>query len=94
MQEQIEEGFRVFVSDGEEGIGAVREVRRAPAELVVYVENAGDFVVPLTAVKAVHSKKVVLDCGQLEPGLRKAIGRAHDAEDDDYVAPDTPTPEE
>jgi hypothetical protein len=61
MQEQIEVGYQAFVSDGSEEFGAVREV--APdgrPELVIYVENAGDFVVPLSAVEAVHSQKVIL----------------------------------
>ena len=45
----IEVGFQVFVSEGGQEIGAVRQV--APfgrPELEIYVENAGDFVVPLT----------------------------------------------
>jgi hypothetical protein len=48
---------------------------------VIYVENAGDFVVPLSAVEAVHSQKVILTCGKLERRLRQAIGHAHDAEE-------------
>ncbi|HEX5515159.1 MAG TPA: hypothetical protein VFY81_12235 [Gammaproteobacteria bacterium] len=88
MQQAIEEGFMVFVSDGDTGIGSVREV--APGgrpELVVYIENAGDFAVPLTAVEAVHSDKVILTCGHLDQRLRAAIGHVHDAEDPQYIAP-------
>ncbi len=48
-------GFKVFVADGAEGIGAVRQV--APSTLTVYVENAGEFVVPRLAVAGVHAKK-------------------------------------
>jgi hypothetical protein len=48
---------------------------------VVYVENAGDFVVSLDAVEAVHSQKVIVDCAKLDKRLRQAIGHAHDAED-------------
>ena len=45
MQEAIEVGFQTFVSDGGEEFGAVREVRpNGGPELVIYVENAGDFV--------------------------------------------------
>ena len=47
MQDQIEEGFMAFIAGQSTGIGAVRQV--APdgrAEIVIYVENAGDFVVP------------------------------------------------
>jgi hypothetical protein len=84
MQEAIEVGHQVFVADGGEEVGAVRQV--APdgqPELVIYVENAGDFVVPFTAVKAVHFQKVILDCDKLEPRLRRAIGHAHDSEEPD-----------
>jgi hypothetical protein len=77
----IEIGYQVYVKDGGEEFGAVRDVAPGgkPA-IVVYVENAGDFMVPLTSVKAVHSGKVILDVDQLDPKLRAAIGHAHDAE--------------
>lgn len=82
MREQIQEGFEVFVSDGEHAFGAVRQVApHGRAGLMIYVENAGDFFVPLDAVQAVHSQKVILDCGKLDLRLRRAIGHAHDAED-------------
>lgn len=84
MQERIEVGYQAFVADGGEEFGAVREVApNGRPELVIYVENAGDFVVPLEAVKAVHFQKVILDCSKLEPRLRRAIGHAHDAEKPD-----------
>jgi hypothetical protein len=81
MQEKIKAGFQTFVSDGSEEFGAVRTV--APGgrpEIVIYVENAGEFTVPLEAVEAVHSEKVILNCAKLDHRLRKAIGHAHDAE--------------
>ena len=82
MREAIEVGYQAFVSDRGEEFGAVREVSpNGRPELVIYVENAGEFVVPLTAVEAVHSQKVVLSCGKLERRLRQAIGHAHDAEE-------------
>ena len=82
MREEIEVGYQAFVSDGGEVFGAVRQVApHGRPELVIYVENAGDFVVPLTAVEAVHSQKVILNCDKLEPQLREAIGHAHDAEE-------------
>lgn len=77
----IQIDFQVFVSDGGQEIGAVRLV--APfgrPELEIYVENAGDFVVPLSAVHAVHANKVILEYGKLDPKLRSAIKHAHDAE--------------
>jgi len=81
MREHIEVGYQTFVSDGGEEFGAVRQVApHGRPELVVYVENAGDLVVPLDAVEAVHSQKVILNCRKLERRLREAIGHAHDAE--------------
>ena len=78
MSDEIEVGYQAFVDDGGEEFGAVREV--SAKGLVVYVENAGDFLIPQEAVKAVHSQKVVFRCSKLDPRLRKAIGHAHDAE--------------
>ena len=84
MEEKIEVGYQAFVSDGDEAFGAVREV--SPSGLVLDVENAGDslFFVPLDAVEAVHSRKVIFKCGKLERRLREAIGHAHDAEEPEY----------
>ena len=80
--EPIREGFDVFVHDGDKAFGAVRQVSpHGRPELVIYVENAGDFTVPLIAVVAVDAEKVVLDCARLEHRLRRAIGHAHEAED-------------
>jgi len=79
MQEKIQIGFQAFTSDGGEEFGAVRKV--SPHELTIYVENAGDFMVPLSAVEAVHSEKVVLNCAKLDQRLREAIGHAHDREE-------------
>lgn len=78
MREKIEEGFEVFVADGDKAVGAVRQVS---PELVIYIENAGDFTVPPEAVKAVHDEKVVLERSKLDQQLRRAISHAHDAED-------------
>jgi len=84
MRERIEIGYQVFASDGGEEFGAVRQLLpggpNGKPELVIYVENAGDFTVPLEAVDAVHSQKVVVNCRKLGKALRKAIGHAHDAE--------------
>lgn len=80
MSEPIQEGFMAFVADdGSEGIGAVRQVNSKA--IVIYVENAGDFVVPMSAVKTVHSQKVILDPAKLDKAMLKAIGHAHDRED-------------
>ena len=75
----IAEDFAVFVHDGDKQVGAVRHV--GARDIRIYVENAGDFTVPLSAVREVVDDKVVLDCGKLDPALRKAIGHAHSGED-------------
>ena len=81
MEEKIEVGFQTFVSDGSEEFGAVRAVKpQGRPELAIYVENAGDFTVPLDAVESVHSGKVIFKCSKLDRRLRHAIGHAHDAE--------------
>ena len=65
MREAIEIGYQTFVSDGGEEFGAVREVSpNGRPELVIYVENAGEFVVPLSAVDAPQ----IFDCAELERG--------------------------
>ena len=81
MRENIEVGYQTFVSDGGEEFGAIRQVApHGRPELVIYVENAGDFAVPFDAVEAVHSQKVILNCRKLDRRLREAIGHAHEAE--------------
>lgn len=82
VQERIREDFEVYVHDGEVAFGAVRRVApEGRREIVVYIENAGDFTIPLSAVREVHDEKVVLDCAKLDPKLKEAIGHAHTAED-------------
>jgi len=79
MHENIREGFDVFLHDGDKTFGAVRQVRKH--ELVVYVENAGDFEIPLSAIEDAHAGKVILDSAKLDTKLREAIRRAHLGED-------------
>jgi hypothetical protein len=83
MTEKIEEGFMAFLVDGKDGIGAVRDV--TTTSLVIYVENAGEFVIPRSAVKDVHSQKVLLKPELLDKQLLKAIGHVHDSEDPKLV---------
>lgn len=75
----VEVGYQVFVEEGGEEVGAVREVH--PHQLTVYLENAGDFVVPAAAVLRVHDGKVIVDANHLPAALREAIAHAHDRED-------------
>lgn len=80
--EKIEAGFDVFVHDGEKAFGAVRAVApHGHGEIVVYIENAGDFTVPMSAVKDVHDEKVVLDSARIDKRLKDAIAHAHGRED-------------
>lgn len=81
MTEKIKVGFQTFVSDGQEEFGAVRAIARDGRDLTVYVENAGDFVIPMGAVVSVQSEKVTFDCKKLDAKLRSAIGHAHDHEE-------------
>ena len=46
----------------------------------MYIENAGDFDLPLAAVQAPHSQGTIFDCSKLEPGVRERIEHAHDAD--------------
>jgi hypothetical protein len=80
---RIEPGFMVFTGEGREGIGAVRQV--GDTSLVLYVENSGEFEVPLTAVKSVHDQKVVLAPHLLDKAVLEAVSHAHDREDPKLV---------
>jgi hypothetical protein len=75
---KIAVGDQTFVADGGQEFGAVRQV--FPDELLVYVENAGEFRIRMDAVRAVHFGKVIVDWNKLDARLREAIGHAHDAE--------------
>jgi len=77
----IEVGQQVYAEDGGEVFGAVRQV--APEgrdEVVIDIENAGDFTIPASAIRAVHSGKVILDVARLDARVREAIAHAHDRE--------------
>lgn len=75
----VEIGSPVFVEeDGEQECGVVRSV--APGgrdEIVVVIENAGNFIVPAEAVRKAQEDKVMLDPSRLDQRLRDAIARAH-----------------
>jgi hypothetical protein len=81
QSEPIEIGFQVYLNDGDDEVGAVRGLGDEPDTLLVYIENAGDFIVPMNAVRAVHYSKVLLDGARLGPEIIAAIRKAHDAED-------------
>jgi hypothetical protein len=76
----IEVGYQAFAQGSEEEFGAVRQVR--PQDLVVYIEDAGDTIIPLSAVTDVIEGKVIVDIQKLDEGVRRAIANAH--RDEDY----------
>jgi hypothetical protein len=78
----IEVGFQLYAVDGDDPFGAVRDVvPSGRAELTVNIEGAGDFSIPLDAVRAVHSQKVIVDVERLDGEVRRAIAEAHARED-------------
>jgi hypothetical protein len=79
MAQKIQEGFDVFLHDGAHTFGAVRRV--SAHDIVVYIENAGDFTVPMGAVQEVHDEKVILNSGRIDKALKDAIAKAHKGED-------------
>ena len=81
MAEQIRVDLPVFLHDGDVTIGSVHDVK--PNSIEIYIENAGDFSIPRSAVHEVHFNKVILDGRKLSKEVHDAIGRAHAAEDDE-----------
>ncbi|HET7788958.1 MAG TPA: hypothetical protein VFP52_02285 [Myxococcales bacterium] len=76
----IDVGYQAFAKGAEEEFGAVRQVR--PQELVVYIEDAGDTAIPMSAVLDVVEGKVIVDVQRLPEGVQQAIAKAH--RDEDY----------
>lgn len=77
----VEIGSQVYLEEGDDPCGAVRDV--APGgrnEIIVYVENSGEFIVDSNAIRAAHDGKVILDRARLDRSLIDAIAHAHDAE--------------
>jgi hypothetical protein len=78
MTFHVQIGDQLFLEEGGEEIGAVREI--APDHLVVYVEAAGDFTVPGPWVRAAHDGKVVLDPTKCDSPFLAAAHGAHERE--------------
>jgi hypothetical protein len=79
MAFHVSVGDQLFLEEGGDEIGAVREV--ASDHLVVYIEASGDFVVPGAWVRAAHDGKVVLDRTKIDnAALLSAAAHAHDDE--------------
>lgn len=74
-------GDQVYLEEGAAPCGGVRDVAlEGHPEIIIYIENAGEFTVPLDAVDSVHDGKVVLDRSRLEQPILDAIAHAHDNE--------------
>ena len=83
MSFQVQVGDQLFLEEGGEEIGAVRKV--AADHLVVYVEAAGDFIVPGPWVVAAHHGKVIIDADKVEdPKFLAAARTAHESEIDEH----------
>ena len=77
----IEIGSQVYLEEGGDPCGAVRDVPlRNRNEITIYVENSGEFIVSTDAIRAAHDGKVILDPTQLDQSLLDAVAHAHDAE--------------
>jgi hypothetical protein len=78
----IELGSQVYLQEGGDPFGGIRDVRRSGrGEIVIYIENAGEFVVSADTIQSAHDGKVVLDSSKLDPSLQSAIAHAHDREE-------------
>jgi len=76
--QQVYVDFEVFPGEGDQAIGAVREIH--PDHLIAWIENHGDTRIDAEHIESVHDGKVVLVSGTLPDELREAIAHAHDAE--------------
>jgi hypothetical protein len=85
MAEPIRKDLPVFLHDGDVAIGAVRGM--SGNDLIINIENAGDFTLPRSVVQDVHEHKVILDARKLDGRVLAAIGKAHSAEDDEDHLP-------
>lgn len=74
----VEVGFQVYLSEGGEEIGAVREV--AKDHVVVYVEGSGEFKIRGAEVASAHDGKLVLDPAKITAEMLAATKHAHDLE--------------
>ena len=81
QKKNIEIGSQVYLEEGGDPCGAVRDLRVGNRdEITIYIENSGDFIVPMDAVRAAHDGKVILDRTRLDQSLLDAVAHAHDAE--------------
>ena len=73
----IEIGFHLSLDESGTDCGTVRQV--APGdrdEVIVYIQNEGNFIIPSRAIRTVSESKVILDPQQLDERPRAAVLRA------------------
>ena len=75
----VEVGQMAFLNGSTDAAGAVHAVH--DTHVVIYVENAGDFKIPLSAVNAVHDGKIILKTDGLDRKFLDAVKHVHDRED-------------
>ena len=79
--ERVEIAAQVYLEEGTDPFGGVRKVSdKERSEITIYIENAGEFVVPASAIRSAHDGKVILDRSKLDDRLLDAIAHAHDRE--------------
>jgi hypothetical protein len=83
MIHTIETGHLAFIPGRVEAIGAVRSV--SDEAVTIYVENSGEYDVPVTAVTGVHDGKVMINTAMLPPAFLAAVVHVHDSEDPTLV---------
>ncbi len=77
----IEAGDDVYVDDG---TGIVAHVRRANLrEIVIFVEDQGDVMLPRGVVAKTANNAVLLSCAKLPLKVRAMIGHLHGEEYDE-----------
>lgn len=73
----IEIGFQLSLTRNGANCGTVRQV--APGnrdELIVYIQNEGNFIIPAQAIRSIAESKVMLDPQGLDQRTRSAVSRA------------------
>ena len=76
----IEIGDMAFFVDGGSALGAVRKI--TDASVTIYVENAGEFQIPFSAIDSTHSHKIILLQNMMTETFLTATRHAHDGEYD------------
>jgi hypothetical protein len=75
--QDIEIGFQLYSEESGTHYGTVRQI--APGErdeLIVYIQNEGNFIIPSRAIRGISESKVILDPQQLDERARDAVSRA------------------